>query len=161
MGTQTLTDLVFHEICHVLGFGTLWDAVEFSYVTGVGSSDPRFTGPQAVGEWHVLGGTGTVPVENEGGAGTADAHWRELEFGREVMTGFISPVGTPNPFSRVTLAAMADLGFTVDYGATDAYQWPGPALLRAAPMEGLGWDVVVREPILMLLPDGSARTIPR
>jgi hypothetical protein len=29
-----------------------------------------------------------VPVENSGGSGTRDAHWRESEFGNEVMTGY-------------------------------------------------------------------------
>ena len=152
VGTQKLTDVVFHEIGHVLGFGTLWDTESVHYVTGSGSSDPRFTGSQAVAEWQALGGTGNVPLED-------DTHWRESIFGTELMTAFVSPVGTPNPFSRLTLAALADLGFTVDYSAVDPYQLPIPTLRSDAPEEPGAWDVVSREPILMLLPDGSTRTV--
>ena len=152
VGTQKLTDVVFHEIGHVLGFGTLWNTESFHYVTGSGSSDPRFTGSQAVAEWQALGGTGNVPLED-------DAHWRESIFGTELMTAIVSPVGTPNPFSRLTLAALADLGFTVDYSAVDPYQLPIPALFSEAPKEPGAWYVVSRKSILMLLPDGSTRTV--
>ena len=145
VGTQKLTDVVFHEIGHVLGFGTLWDTEGFHYVTGSGSSDPRFTGSQGVAEWQALGGTGNIPLAD-------DAHWRESIFGTELMTAFVSPVGTPNPFSRLTLAAMADLGFSVDYSAVDAYQLPIPTLLSEAPGEPRAWDVVSREPIPDLAP---------
>ena len=161
VGTQTLTDIIFHEMGHILGFGTLWSAGVTDFVTGAGTSDPRFTGPAAVAEWQALGGIGTVPLENTGGAGTADAHWRESTFRTEVMTGFVSPVGTANPFSRLTLASMADLGYVVDYGATDPYVLPAGAALQAPPGEPLGWDVADPHPIVMLMPDGTARLIPR
>ena len=154
VGTQKLTDVLFHEISHVLGFGTLWDVEGQQFVTGAGSSDPRFTGSQATAEWHALGGTGNVPMED-------DSHWRESNFGTEIMTAFVSPIGTPNPLNRVTLAAMADLGFTVDYGVVDAYQLPIPALIAGAQKQSEAWDDVAREPVLMLLPDGSASTIRR
>ena len=151
-GTQKLTDVLFHEIGHILGLGTLWEVEHFKLVTGSGSSDPRFTGSQAVAEWQALGGGGSVPLED-------DSHWRESNFGTEIMTAFVSPVGTPNLLSRVTLASMADLGFSVDYSAADSYQLPRPSLIAATNREPDVWEKVVREPILMLLPDGSARTI--
>ena len=161
VGTQTLTDIIFHEIGHVLGFGTLWSAGATDLVTGEGTSDPRFTGPQALREWQALGGIGSVPLENTGGSGTADAHWREATFRTEIMTGFVSPVGTPNPFGRITIAAMADLGYVVDYDAADSYALPGGAALQAPPADPLGWDVADPNPIVMLMPDGTARLIPR
>lgn len=161
VGTPTLTDIIFHEIGHILGFGTLWEVSGFDYVSGAGTADPRFSGPAAVREWQALGGTGTVPLENMGGAGTADAHWRETTFRTEVMTGYVSPVGTPNPLSRVTIGSMADLGYGVDYTAADAYARPSGAGLLAPAAGELGWDVADPNPILMLLPDGTARPIPR
>ena len=161
VGTETLTDIIFHEMGHILGFGTLWSAGPIALVTGEGTTDPRFTGAAAMAEWRALGGMGTVPLENTGGSGTADAHWREATFRTEVMTGFVSAVGTPNPLSRLTIAAMADLGYAVDYGAAEAYTLPSGPALRTVPTEPLGWDVIDPNPIVMLMPDGTARLIPR
>ena len=78
VGTQTLTDIVFHEIGHILGFGTIWDGHGCTpgtsgcdYLQDDAGSDPTFTGPNAVLEWRSLGGVGDVPVEATGGPGTA------------------------------------------------------------------------------------------
>jgi hypothetical protein len=59
-----------------------------------------------------------VPVENTGGPGTADSHWRESVFGNELMTGTVNEV---NPLSRVTLGSMADLGYAVNLADADPY----------------------------------------
>jgi hypothetical protein len=170
VGTQTLTDIIFHEIGHILGFGTIWSGFEcpadppfttcWDYLTGAGTTDPRFTGPLAVQEWQALGGMGTVPVENTGGSGTADSHWRESVFTTEIMTGFVSALGVANPLSRLTLASMADLGYVVNMGAADTFRLGVPAAnLRLGPDEP--WEELDLGPILMKLPDGSKRTIPR
>ena len=169
VGTQTLTDIIFHEIGHILGFGTLWSGFDcppdegfttcWSYLTGAGTTDPRFTGPLAVQEWQALGQLGAVPVENTGGAGTVDSHWRESVFTTEIMTGFVSPAGTPNPLSRVTLASMADLGYTVNYGAADSFRLGVAAFLRVGSDEP--WEDLETGPIVMKLPGGAKRTIPR
>ncbi len=58
-----------------------------------------------------------VPVENMGGAGTADAHWRETVLTNELMTGFLD--GGSNPLTRLTIAQFADLGYQVDFTAAD------------------------------------------
>jgi hypothetical protein len=58
-------------------------------------------------------------VEDIGGEGTADGHWRESVFGAELMTGFVDPGN--NPLSKVTLAALADQGYAVNLGAADPY----------------------------------------
>ena len=114
-----LADVVLHEMGHVLGFGTMWEP----QVTGLGTSDPRFTGLTARGAWSALtgGNADTVPVEGTGGPGTADSHWRESVFGTELMTGWIS-LGA-NPLSQVTVGALADLGYGVDLNAADAFPW--------------------------------------
>jgi hypothetical protein len=40
------------------------------------------------------------------------------------MTGFVENAGT-NPMSAMTIASLADLGYTVDTGAADPYAVPG------------------------------------
>ena len=61
-----------------------------------------------------------VPVENSGGAGTRDSHWRETVLLRELMTGFLNRNVT-NPLSRLTIGSLQDLGYTVNLNAADPY----------------------------------------
>lgn len=141
VGSNTLTHIIAHEIGHVLGFGSLWGT---ALLTGKDTNDPRFTGPEAVAEWHALGGTGDVPVESQGGEGTAGSHWRESIFGNELMTGFSEAVGVFQPLSRLTIGSMEDLGYAVDYGAADAYTL-GLSLLApgAGSGQNIGRDIVL------------------
>ena len=118
-GAGQLSSTVVHEMAHVLGFGTLWDA---AVLTGAGGPDPVFTGLTAVGAWQGLGRTGSVPVENSGGPGTADAHWRESVFGNELMTGYLD--AGANPLSTVTIGSLRDQGYVVDLGAADGFGLP-------------------------------------
>lgn len=69
-----------------------------------------------------------VPIENTGGPGTADAHWREGVFQTELMTGTLDN-GVLNALSVVTTASMGDLGYTVNYAASDAYVVANPIAL--------------------------------
>jgi hypothetical protein len=119
----TLRDVILHEIGHVLGLGTLWS--RFSLVQGAGSSDPYYTGVRAQPGF-VLGGGSVVngvPLENSGGAGTRDSHWRETTFANELMTGFINRGG--NPLSSITVGSLMDMGYQVNFGAADGYALPG------------------------------------
>jgi hypothetical protein len=84
-----------------------------------------FVGANAKREYAVLTGRSDptpVPVENTGGPGTRDGHWRESVFGHELLTGFLS--GASRPISRVTVAAFEDMGYVVDYEAADAFVLP-------------------------------------
>lgn len=117
---------VTHEMAHVLGFGTLWNEYGRALATGVGNgascgNNPQFVGTNALREWQRLGGTGNIPLETGGELGTCDSHWSKAVFGDELMTGYI---GSKNPLSRVTIGSMQDLGYTVNYGAADAYSLP-------------------------------------
>ena len=158
--TQTLTDILFHEIGHVLGFGTLWDGSGcvpgaprcLNYVEGEGGEDPTFTGPEAVREWQALGGTGAVPIENRGGSGTRLSHWRESVFDSEIMTGFIERTGAPNPLSRATIASLADLGYPVSHVAADPYALPAAAALAAPALTSPGWELPLPDPPVPLTP---------
>ncbi len=94
-------------------------------------SDPYFNGTAAINAFDNVGGSGyggnKVPVEEVGGPGTWCAHWRELVFETELMTGFISLPGTANPLSEVSVEAFADVGYLVDPSGADPYTLPGSA----------------------------------
>jgi hypothetical protein len=119
----TLNDVITHEMGHVLGIGTLWQRK--GLLRRPGTSNPTFTGDGAKDEYRVLRGDGRrrrVPVENTGGPGTADGHWRESVFRNELMSGFIAQPG--NPLSRMTAASLGDLGYQVDLAAGEPYVLP-------------------------------------
>lgn len=128
-------EVVLHEMGHVLGIGTLWEDKDL--LTGNGTSDPRFVGAGAVAEWNTLGGSGDVPVEADGGEGTAYGHWDEETFQTELMTGYLS---TTNALSRMTIASLADLGYGVDLDVADPYSLPGGGAALRAPAEDLNLD---------------------
>ena len=124
--------VIQHEMGHVLGYGTIWQAngllVNPSFTGGVPpcdtTQDPHFTGSQALAAFDHIGGlnyvaSAKVPVENHGGPGTCDGHWRESVFKNELMTGFLN-LGS-NPLSLETVASMGDLGYLVTYSAADPY----------------------------------------
>jgi hypothetical protein len=118
----TLVDVITHEMGHVIGIGTIWTVK--GLLTGANTINPHFTGTAAKKEYGVLKGTGPtpVPVENTGGPGTVDSHWRETVFKNELMSGFIA--ATNNPLSRLTVASLQDLGYVVDLSAAEPYSLP-------------------------------------
>ena len=56
-----------------------------------------------------------------------DGHWRESVFGTEVMDTSIS--SGSEKLSKVTLAALADLGYSVDYTQAESYALPSSSIL--------------------------------
>ena len=134
----SLNSVILHEMGHVLGFGTLWSLPPFFDCLQDASNPPGtildtfFSCPQGVAMFDSIGGTtytggNKVPVENCGpasppgcGAGNVNGHWREPTFDEELMTGFLQP-GVSNPLSRLSAAAMEDLGYGVNYAGSDAY----------------------------------------
>jgi hypothetical protein len=123
-----LLDVITHEMGHVLGIGSMWDPmglVSPAPDDPAALVNPVFTGPAAMAEYGSLLSaeqTSPVPVENQGGAGTARVHWRESVFGTELMTGFVGAAG--NPMSKLTVASLQDLGYQVDLAAADPYTLP-------------------------------------
>jgi hypothetical protein len=114
----TIDDVVLHEIGHILGIGTLWP--DKRLLEGHGTDDPGFLGANAIAEYRNMGGTAaTVPVENTGGAGTRDGHWRESVFGNELMTGWVTRGS--NPLSALTIASLVDLGYSANSSAATGF----------------------------------------
>jgi hypothetical protein len=152
----TLDDVITHEMGHVLGIGTLWSRKRL--LGGSGTDDPTFTGAGAVAEYAALtdDAPAGVPVENTGGPGTREGHWRESVFGNELMSGFISATG--NPLSRMTAASLADLGYQVDLDAAEVYALPAPVREGAgAVLSGPGARGTVLPLVPFVLPAGSLR----
>jgi hypothetical protein len=100
---------------HVLGIGTLW-VNNGLYINGSGEYK---TGTRADQEWKAIGCSGPLPVELDGGSGTANAHWDETCLRKELMTGYISLSGMP--ISKITLGSLEDMGYKVDFNQADPF----------------------------------------
>jgi hypothetical protein len=160
-GPTRLEQVILHEMSHVVGFGTLWSEKTPSQISGEAGPDPRFIGPKAIAECNLAGGTtlcaNGVAVENctgipNCGGGTQDSHWREgsgttiAGFKTELMTGFISS-GIVNPYSNITIQSFADIGYTVNGLAADAYSVPSPTLRALLQLDGSSLNILQGETI--------------
>jgi FG-GAP-like repeat/Leishmanolysin len=136
-----LEDLFIHELTHALGFGTLWEPLKFRMADGsiraIGATADNKSlinrnnntyiansnAGWAYGELLRDAGRATtlqptaVPIE----AGFA-AHWDESIFQTESLTP-VANSGT-QPISTLTLAALKDLGWQVNFGKAQDYQLP-------------------------------------
>jgi hypothetical protein len=125
-----LETIVEHEIGHVLGIGTLWDAA----TSGENSVAPVHEGSSTTSAYEALSGSDAfllegVPLQLFGGAGTSLAHWSEENFDNELMTGNLNP-NSENPLSAVSLSALEDIGYEVDQSAADSYGLPSLQITR-------------------------------
>jgi hypothetical protein len=111
---------------HVIGLGSLWELKGLlAGPSRTGGTDPHFVGPLAIGAFDAKGGAGyvagaKVPVENTGGPGTADGHWRESVFQNELMTGFLNLGRTTQ---RDLHASMADLSYRLSTTPIRTVRW--------------------------------------
>jgi len=116
MGLAVFSEVVLHEMSHSLGFGSIWSRL--GLVT-----NGLFTGDHALQEFLAMGGSGSgIPVEQDGGSGTAGSHWDEETFGNELMTGYIN--NGSNYFTEMSAASFRDLGYVVN---TDYSSWHNDA----------------------------------
>jgi hypothetical protein len=111
-------DLILHEMGHALGFGTSWASMGLidNY-----DGDLRFNGANATQAYNddysdkagndALSDLG-VPVETDGGSGTAGVHWDDQTFGGELMTGRLNYTNT---LSDMSIAALEDMGYDTVY----------------------------------------------
>jgi hypothetical protein len=101
-GQHLFDDIVFHEMGHSLGFGSIWDRL------GLVDSNNHFTGDLAQAASATQFGTSVIAVETDGGSGTAGSHWDETTYDNEIMTGYIND---SNYMSHMTAASCGDLGY--------------------------------------------------
>lgn len=111
----TWPNFIEHEMGHVLGFGTMFSSNGIH--TGL-TEDDVYKGKYAREEWERLGCSGDLPIETDGGIGTAGGHWDEQCLQDEIMTGWADD---RMYLSRLTIAAFKDLGFGVNMDAADEF----------------------------------------
>jgi Bacterial Ig-like domain (group 3)/Bacterial Ig-like domain (group 1)/Leishmanolysin/Filamin/ABP280 repeat len=162
-----LEPVILHEMGHVVGLGTLWNNPPFSLLaspcpaSGTCNTDPHFTGARGLAAFDAVGGTAyvagdKVPVEDTGGAGTRNGHWRDDVFANELMTGFLS--AGSNPLSIVSVGSFWDMGYLVNYADADTFAWSAspPAFLRGGINVG---EDILRLPIGVVGPGGQVERV--
>ena len=97
-------DIIVHEALHVLTLPA-WQA---------NTSGAFWTGTNANSQFQTLGGVGQVPLQS-----STNRHWSQAALKNEVLTPFIS--NSTMPFSSITIGALDDIGYTVDYAKSDTY----------------------------------------
>ena len=146
IGFAGLTAVLTHEMGHALGIGSFWKYQKFfegfpdlHLIDDLTSDAPGYTGKNAIAQYNSyrksLAPATTVPVQPK-----VIGHWDEDYLGNELMTPFADE--GRNPLSRVTLGALADLGYTVNYGRADSYVLNG-ALSATAGRGGTSGNVAV------------------
>lgn len=125
---EQFEDVIVHEMGHVIGIGTIWDPL----LEGNNTQDPKFLGNEATNAYNeiFLDNESGVPVEADYGPGTAYGHWDEELFGNELMSGLLNP-GIKNPISRITIGALNDMGYEVDFAAEEDYNPRRSSLLSS------------------------------
>jgi hypothetical protein len=162
MNNNIFQNVVTHEMLHVIGVGqTLWAANNF--LENVNTSTVGYTGPQGRQGCTDAGGIVTcglsVPVENVGGAGSVNTHWRELVFGNELMTSQAN-LGE-SPISMITIGSLADLGYTINPNAADFYK-PSTLNVLANPIYTTSgtWENSGNAKPVILHTDGTVEPLP-
>lgn len=108
-----LLDTITHEMGHAFGFTPGANVFSRWFV---GST---FAGANALREYNSLFATTATGVPLQAGV---LAHWDETVFGNELMTPFTT--GAPEYISRITVGALHDMGYTVNYAAAETYVRP-------------------------------------
>eukprot|EP00559_Dactyliosolen_fragilissimus_P005181 CAMPEP_0184860232 /NCGR_PEP_ID=MMETSP0580-20130426/5166_1 /TAXON_ID=1118495 /ORGANISM="Dactyliosolen fragilissimus" /LENGTH=167 /DNA_ID=CAMNT_0027357267 /DNA_START=3278 /DNA_END=3781 /DNA_ORIENTATION=+ len=109
--------IIIHEMGHVLGIGTFWD-----YKCGRNCvfGDTTYTCEKAKDEYKALNLGDELSLQ-EGVCG----HWAESTFQHNTKSELMTPYFEANnyqPISRVTIGALADLGYEVDFKSADSWE---------------------------------------
>ncbi|WP_416882987.1 DUF4214 domain-containing protein [Marivita sp.] len=166
-----LDEFVANTIGRALGFGALWE--EFGIVRLI-DGVATYVGSNGLRELEELSDNlnGVNALEDGADGGLAAQYWSEAIFNSELMTSRVETrrpevgPGNPgipdNPISALTIAAMQDLGYQVDYGEADFYRLSPGALSRhvssepnLTPVSGL-MQSTAQKRLLAELPDADS-----
>ncbi len=145
-----ITDVAIHEFGHALGIGTLWD--DNGLLGQIGPGPIQYLGAHARRAFAIEAGvaglatTGFVPIEQQGGPGTALAHWDDdsptfnsiaRDNRIELMTGFFIP-NTERFISRTSLASLVDLHYVVrGFNEDELIEFPRVLASRLNPQSSM------------------------
>ncbi|GBF91572.1 leishmanolysin-like peptidase [Raphidocelis subcapitata] len=141
--SEAAVSVLVHELLHGLGFTD--DSFD-RFVDSTGAPIPKdqvvkeitdaygrpttlVISPTVAAETRAQFGCDSVPgaaLENEGGQGSANAHWEYRWFQGELMvaTNLFAVYGKPATMSRITLAFMQDTGwYDIDWDAAGFLDW--------------------------------------
>ena len=119
--SRAFVETVAHEIGHVVGIGSMWDGL----LINRGSPGVAYIGENGVEEYGRLfdQNFSSVPVQPQ-----VEGHWDANALFAELMNPFsiggddLPPDSDPvSALSRLTIAAMEDFGYKVNYGRSEAY----------------------------------------
>jgi len=112
LSSQQAVDFIVHESLHAMGVGTLWQSF------GLLDASGNYIGAQALAAYRQLSNNPNAKfVPTDPGSG----HFSESVFGNEIST---PTLGRSADISAITVGALADLGYVVDFTAADNYVLP-------------------------------------
>lgn len=124
-------NVLLHEMLHILGIQeTAWRN------HGLVDSNLRYKGTNANAQLPSIGANhNEALVEDLYGQGSRGSHWRESVYDSEVMSS-LAEYGRM-PLSSLTIGALADLGYGVDYSKADPYTVPSQSGRRLRRKKGV------------------------
>eukprot|EP00977_Amphora_coffeiformis_P015312 scaffold4503_cov167-Amphora_coffeaeformis.AAC.11 len=105
---------ILHEFLHVVGVGTLWEEEVVGEDLIIDAPTATYLAPEALAFWNQLGCSGDLQLDSDLG------HWDEDCLKDEIMTPTYT-AGEPMIFSNITMAALEDIGYTVDRSQAESF----------------------------------------
>ncbi len=156
-----------HEIGHALGIGTLWEENElqndgdtgndaqFGFDrTLAGGTPGHYVGPNGLAAYQLEYDAGAVfvPIERDGGGGTANGHWNEVADNPAVenSSGFDSDPGDGGPAATDLLGRSLDDELMTGFSSGDNYV-SNTTILS---LRDLGFNTI--DPVFIPEPSGIA-----
>ena len=145
-GNRKLYYTTLHEIGHILGIGPFWK-MDDAPINDDEPDNSYYIGTHALREYRNYFSNNElvgIPIEDDGGQGTADVHPEETNdrhsvnarmingvyhpgLDHELMTGW-SETYVSTPLSKITIGFLEDIGYKVDYNEAEEYDPNNPEL---------------------------------
>ncbi|MDZ7960684.1 MAG: pre-peptidase C-terminal domain-containing protein, partial [Aulosira sp. DedQUE10] len=118
--TNYSPNIIIHEIGHALGLVGLLNSSSVDPTSGNYKAN-TYAG-WVYGELRRTFSQTAIPMTIGVGEGSDYIHWKEEVFGNEIMTHVTK--GATSAFSQLSLAALRDIGWNINYGAAQPYSLP-------------------------------------